>query len=321
MQSPDAPQRVFWSANSDIPRSQQISRIQLSDVARLENFAAASNPNARDWVAGLPSLIESLCQTWNLSLDGDRVFHGYNALVLLVGRHQEPLALKLTWPATGIGDEARALEAWNGHGMVRLIEANETAGAVLLERLDPARTLMSLGPIEAANSAGALLRRLAIPVPSGFRSIKARIRETGQTLVERQERLGRPMPVAWVQQAVEIARYLEDNADTSSLIHTDLHYDNILAGTREQWLAIDPRAAAAEPEAAVPELMWTRDDYMESDESIRRMLTTIVDAGDLDEERVRLWLIVRCVEYLLWGIEHGLTHDPTLCRRIIDAVA
>lgn len=291
-----------------------------ANIRHLENFAPASDPDARDWIEHLPACIVSLCQKWGLALDGDRVFHGYNALVFPVRRKEEPLALKLTWPTTGMIDEARVLKVWDGQGMVQMVAVDEAAGAMLLERLDPDRTLMTLAPQEAVVVAGALLRRLTIPAPPYFRSIRTLIGETGRTLVERHERLGKPIPDKWVHRAVEIARYLQQHADTSSLIHTDPHYDNILAGTREPWLAIDPRAAAAEPEAAVPELMWTRDDYMESEESILRMLTTLADAGELDRARARLWVIVRCADYLLWGLEHRLTHDPKRCRRILEVL-
>ncbi len=295
--------------------------VRLADLGRTETFAAASDPDGREWIARLPSSIESLCRQWDLVLDSDCVFHGYRAVVLLVRQREDPLALKITSPTGSMTDEARALEAWNGRGMVQMVAVDEAAGAMLLERLDPDRTLLSLGPREAAGIAGAVLRHLAIPAPAGFRSIRTTIGETGQSLVERHERLGHPLPAAWVHRATEIARYLQAHADTRVLIHTDLHYGNILAGRREPWLAIDPRAAAGEPEASVPELMWTRDDYMESDESIRQMLSALSSAASLDEERARRWVIVRCVDYLLWGLEHGLTHDPARCRRILGAVA
>ena len=47
-------------------------------------------------------------------------------------------------------------------------------------------------------------------------------------------------------------------ANRDRLVHADLHYGNILAGDREPWLAIDPRAVAGDPEHAVPELLWAR---------------------------------------------------------------
>jgi hypothetical protein len=36
------------------------------------------------------------------------------------------------------------------------------------------------------------------------------------------------------------------------LVHADLHYGNILAGTREPWLAIDPKPVGRRPRARRP---------------------------------------------------------------------
>lgn len=46
--------------------------------------------------------------------------------------------------------------------------------------------------------------------------------------------------------------------DQTATLHGDLHYDNVLAGTREPWLAIDPKAIVGDPchEAIAP--LWNR---------------------------------------------------------------
>ena len=43
-------------------------------------------------------------------------------------------------------------------------------------------------------------------------------------------------------------------------------------------------------------------------------------ATGFDEDRTRAWLVVRTVDYLLWGLEHGLTQDPVRCLRLLDAL-
>ena len=52
-----------------------------------------------------------------------------------------PCVLKIAEAEHNAIDEALALEAWNGNGAVRLLEADREHGALLLERLDPDRTL------------------------------------------------------------------------------------------------------------------------------------------------------------------------------------
>jgi len=191
---------------------------------------------------------------------------------------------------------------------------------LLLERLASGRTLSALELREAASEAGKLLRRLAIPAPPGFRNVRTLVDRTAHNLEEWMDRPDCPLPRIWLEKAVQLARRLETEARIDLLIHADLHYDNILAGKREPWLAIDPRPVAGEPEQAVPELMWTRLEDAESDQGIERLLATLVANAELDAARAREWVIVRCVDYWLWGLEHDLTEDPKRCRRILEAL-
>nr|WP_268248763.1 aminoglycoside phosphotransferase family protein [Actinoplanes ianthinogenes] len=132
---------------------------------------------------------------------------------------------------------------------------------------------------------------------------------------ERQERCGGPL----VSQALRYAVELPGRGE-QVLVHADLHYGNILAGRRRPWLAIDPRPVRGAPEHAVPELMWSRADDLSSGAEIRRLLSTMVDAGGLDGSLARAWVITRCVDYWLWGVERGLTVDPVRCSRVLAAL-
>lgn len=120
-----------------------------------------------------------------------------------------------------------------------------------------------------------------------------------QTLSPRQKALDRPVPARWVGQATGLAAELAADAG-ASLVHADLHYDNILAGTRRPWLAIDPKAIAGKPELSIPELMWTvrrsRNRQRHS-----RLLAAITRAAALDPAKARAWTIVRATDYWLWA--------------------
>ena|SRR6266571_5176906 len=165
--------------------------------------------------------------------------------------------LKLTWPYQRIEVEARALKAWDGNGAVRLLDARPELGALLLERLDATRSLESVDLLDAAEMAGGLLRRLAIPAPEGFLKLEDLAQGIADSLPTRQEALGNPIPAGWLDSAQRLARELGARA-SNQLVHADLHYGNVLAGEREPWLAIDPKPIAGDPEHAVPELLWRR---------------------------------------------------------------
>lgn len=282
-------------------------------------FAAARDPQGRIWITRLPALIELFCRRWKLERDQGQPHHGYNAVVVPVRRGSTPLVLKLNWPAGGIREEVRGLEAWAGRGMVRMLAADVGAGVLLLERLDADQTLLTLDATEAARVAGQLLRRLAIPAPPGFREVRMLVGETARSLATWRERGNCAVPAAWLDKAIALAYNLAIHASTDLLIHADLHYGNILAGRREPWLAIDPRPVAGEPEQAVPELLWTRHDVAD-EEGIRLLVRVLVESAGLDAEWTHSWVIVRCVDYWLWGLEHGLTQDPKRCELILRAL-
>lgn len=87
--------------------------VQLGDLAAAD-FAAAGSPEGRAWIAAVPSLLADLARQWDLAIVDAEFRHGYNAIVLPVGRGNRALALKLTWPPEQAGDEAEALAAWRG---------------------------------------------------------------------------------------------------------------------------------------------------------------------------------------------------------------
>jgi streptomycin 6-kinase len=105
------------------------------------------------------------------------------------------------------------------------------------------------------------------------------------------------------------------------LVHGDLCYANVLRGEREDWLAIDSRPRLGDPELAVPELLWPRVDEIRRDVEVRSLLEAILASGDLDAELARDWALARAADYLLWGLENGLTRDPIRCERVLHALA
>lgn len=274
----------------------------------------------RVWVRAVPGLVERLLDRWALTLDEAAPLHGGIALVVLVRRGEQRLALRLSAPGEPVAEEALALRAWRGRGAVRLVEAEPAAGALLLERLDHTRSLHTLPLGEAAAVAGALIRTLAVAAPPGLRTLAELTAGLPTTMPRRQRALGDPVPPAWVAAACHYARTLPVEGE-GVLVHADLHYGNVLAGPRQPWSAVDPRAVRGAPEYSVPELMWTRADELHSDAEVRRLLDTVVAAGGLDAEAAHGWVVARCVDYWLWGLERGLTVDPRRCARILGALA
>lgn len=301
------------------PEAPNLSAVRQLPVT---DFAAQQSSAGRAWIASLPVRLVELAERWHVAAESGVLGHGYNAVVIPVRRDTRPLALKLVWPAEAARDEITALGVWRGRGAVELIAADVAAGALLLERLDPERSLQAVPVLEAGAIAGALVRRLAVVTNAVFPSAAEEARDIAAGLAARQDQLGDPVPAAWITMATELAGQLA-TPGRGLLIHRDVHYENILAGDRpgRPWVAIDPKPALGVPERSVAELLWTRVDEVAGPDGICELLDAIVRAGELDQARAARWAFVRSIDYWLWGLENNLTVDPVRCERIAAALA
>ncbi|WP_088321072.1 aminoglycoside phosphotransferase family protein [Kineosporia sp. R_H_3] len=292
-------------------------------AAFVEQRAARCGEAGRAWAAAIPATVADVLARWRLRRDplDLRVRFGDLAVTVpvLTGAGKRAV-LRVAWRDGSAEAVIRALVAWGGRGVVALLDADADAGVLLLERLDPDRSLHVLPLQRASEVAGHLLRRLAIDPPAGLVTSAEVAAAAAGSFVERDSRLGGPVPgrilYAALHAAQAVCRPMQHR-----LVHADLHYGNVLAGAREPWLAIDPRPVAGDPELGVAELLWTR--YADLDEpgDVLPLLVGIVRAGHLDQVRARDWALVRVVDYWLWGLENGLTIDPPRCARIATVLA
>jgi len=268
------------------------------------------------WIRSLPEIVRHLCEKWQLVIDGDAT-HGYVGLVVPVRQEGIDRILKVSWMDDSSAQESTALRLWNGRGAVRLIEEDAELGALLLERLDPNRTLEEVPVREAVVTAGSLLRRLAIPATVEVRTVAAEAANLHRSLPGLWERTGRPFPKGLLDRTLELIEGLV-HQDASLVVNIDLHYGNVLAGEREPWLVIDPKILAGELEFGVAQLLWNRIEDLETASDLDARLSLLCDVAELELERARSWSIVRIVDSWLWALSVGLTEDPKRCRLLVD---
>lgn len=291
-----------------------------------ERFAADTlareGEAAGKWLARLPELAGELCARWSLRVTGDPT-HGYLALVVPVLRGDARCALKMSWIDDETVNEAAALALWSGGGAVRLLDSDGASGALLLEWLDPRRTLAQADLSVAVPVAGRLLRRLAVPVPARW-PVPRPVPWLGQWALDLAAELpGRwraalqPFPGRCLDAAVEVAAALAVQAG-GLLANRDMHYQNVLAAEREPWLVIDPKAVRGDAEFGLAPLLWRRLEEAGGPAGLRHRFDALVDEAGLDAELARGWTLLRAVDYQLWGLNLGLTEDPALCAAVID---
>ncbi|WP_433662081.1 aminoglycoside phosphotransferase family protein [Nocardia sp. CA-128927] len=256
-----------------------------------ERLARNEGETARAWLATLPALAEEYIRRWQLRVDGP-VMHGCAGLVLPATRADgTSVVLKLSIVTPETRDEPLVLATWNGAGAVRLLDSDAEHGVLLLERLDSTRSLLTEPIDDAVRIATGLLRRLAIPAPPGLgRDLRDEAERHAAELPADWQRLGAPFPRKLLDAAVDACNQLGPNA-ARLLVNEDLHYENVLAGTREPWLVIDPKPLVGDPEFTTLSLIWNR----RSESSLDERFAAIVDGASLDADRARAWTLVRAV--------------------------
>lgn len=294
----------------------------MVDVPSALREQAAGRPSWDDWLATAPRLSDDLLDEWRLRVDGPAM-SGNCAMVIPVRTEDDRAGvLKVTWPHWEAETEHLALRAWDGDGAVELWRADPRRYALLLERADATRDLHSLAVLDACEVIAGLYARLHRPPLPQTRRLSDLSRDWRQRLpVPASANLA---PRRFVGQA---ERWLHDFAadplTDSALLHTDLHYFNVLAADREPWLVIDPKPLAGDPAYEVGPLLNNRWEEAMAAASPRQALLnrmfTVVDAAGLDEDRVRGWIIVREVCNVLWTYEEHLADGSPLLHDWITA--
>ncbi|WP_405711483.1 aminoglycoside phosphotransferase family protein [Streptomyces xanthophaeus] len=258
----------------------------------------------REFIAALPGRAQEFLERWELQTTGPGM-HGVTALVLPVQRADgAAAALKLQLLDEESAGEPVALRAWAGDGSVRLLEHDGDTGTLLLERLDERRHLSALAERDsraAVQVLAELLARLtAVPAPAGLRGLgdvaAGMLDEVPQALEQladvRARRLLRDCAAAVAEVAVEPG---------DRLLHWDLHYDNVLAGGREPWLAIDPKPLSGDPGF---DLLPAINNNFRADE-VRWRFDLLTEVAGLDRGRARAWTLARVLQNCLWDVEDG----------------
>jgi streptomycin 6-kinase len=273
------------------------------------------------WLDLLPGRVADLLEEWELTRDG-AVAHGACSVVLPVrtpgGR---PAMLKVGLPDLEHEHEHLALQRWGGNGAVRLLRADPHRFALLLERLHP-EDLTEVWDLEACQVVAGLYGRLHVPALPQLRPLTEFIAQWTDDLGRLARRA--PLPRRMVEQAISLGNdFVADDASVGTVIHGDLHYENVLAADREPWLVIDPKPMSGDPHYEVAPMLWNRWDEVQGQvrDAVRRRFHALVDAAGLDEDRARDWVVVRMVHNAMWAIQDSDSDDwVTTCIAVAKAV-
>jgi streptomycin 6-kinase len=277
--------------------------IELSDSFKrtvLGYFA-----NGATWLASLPKSLTECEKRWQIQI-GPPFKLSYNYVAPAITTNGKEVVIKICIPSPEFRLEIEALHLYAGQAAVRLLRFDEDRGFLLMERLRPGQTLLSLTNDELAIRAAArVMRELWRPLPSShsFPTIEKWAGGLNKLRSRFQGGTG-PFPSHLVEMAESLFSELIASSEPPVLLHGDLHYTNILSAHRRPWVAIDPKGLAGERAYEVGVLLRNPNPSLCTDLEVqRRRIGVLRDELMLDSHRIVRWGVAQAVLSAWWSFE------------------
>lgn len=261
-----------------------------------QRIRARHRKEAEPWLANLPDTIGKICEEHEVELI--RQHDSYEAIVL------EGLSPGLGAVVAKFGHPTRFLQSIRAsrmfaeHGGVPVLAACEKRGVLLTRKIEPGATLLSIfqkgnddHATELAAATIVRLRSVGVPAANAFRHGN----DFAVAFDQKAEKIPLGVSTLIPRAKAILAELLQDDRPLT-LLHGDLHHDNIVIDADGAAYVIDPKGIIADPAYEVG--AWMRnpmDLYDNSDPSMllrRRFDIFCNDLGE-DRERLRAWSFVQ----------------------------
>lgn len=204
---------------------------------------------------------------------------------------------------------AQVMRWWDGEGAARVF-AHE-GDAILLERAEGKRSLLHMAlhgeDDEASRIACDVVRHLHRPRGKPLPEL-IDLRQWFRDLAPAARRYGGLFP-----RCLETAEALLASEQDRSVLHGDVHHDNILDFGPRGWLAIDPKRLHGERLFDYANLLCNPD-LPTSRERTRflRQLDVIVEHAGVDRRRLLEWVLAFAGLSAAWFLDDGMAADSDL---------
>lgn len=286
-------------------------------------FIEIYGERGRAWSDAFPALLERVCERWGLTLGEGFSYVGFAYVVRAELPDGTLAVLKLAPPDKELVSELAALRHYNGDGMCRLIDGDETEVSLLLERLEPGTTLAELDDDVAATEVAAnVMKRLFKPLLADHPFVG--LERWGQAFERVREKhhggCG-DFPRELFEPAADLWASLCATQGEPVLLHGDLHHYNILRATREPWLAIDPKGLAGERAYEIGPYLYNKIEGVDDmREYTLRRIDQFTDILGIDRQRLIAWGFAQAVLSRLWNFEDTGIVDESDHLRVARAL-
>jgi streptomycin 6-kinase len=270
----------------------------------MSRLMRAKSPTKRASVSGdsVITMLEPWIARWQIAVERTVVSH---QSVLAFGRCDErDVVLKVSRQRDSEPLFGAVLAAFNGHGMVRVLDHAD--GAVLLERLRPGTDLTSIEDDEEATAALCeVIRQLSAASPQ---CRVPSVEDWADSYESYCVNCDGPVPLSLVAAAKRVHTALSASQGQGRLLHGDLHHGNVLFDSTRGWVGIDPKGVVGEIEyefGAALRNPCERPEVFTDSATIMRRVGRFAGEFCLDPQRILGWAFAQAVLAAIWAHEDG----------------
>jgi streptomycin 6-kinase len=265
---------------------------EIDDVVR-RRLTARFGAEVDAWFDELPAVLSTLAEHWQVEFDSFIPRGSMSVVIRCRMTDGRPAVLKVSPDRTRLANEAAALDRWTTVHTPSVLAVDESAGALLIEAIEPGTPLADSPTYPEMEIVAELLTSLhttGAPDPS-YPSLAHRVEylfNSGTRPYERRPELVEAVPPELYERGRQLATRLGERVSPTALLHGDLTPNNILDGGNQRGLvAIDPAPCLGDDLAfdAIDLLLWQADDA----DMIAARAEQLAPAIDVDARRLLDW--------------------------------
>lgn len=284
--------------------------------------------DGEEWLKQIPEIIKKYENKWSLHVLPPFNLT-YNYVAPAVREDGSKVVLKIGFPQDKeFQTEISALLLFNGDASTKIVEIDREHSVFLLEHVHPGVPLSSIEDDEKATRIlASVMKKLWKPLPEKHSFIT--VKEWAYSLYQYPTRfkgvINPPIPPSLIERAIFLLDELLETSAPVVLTHADLHHDNVLTSSRDEWLSIDPKGIVAEPVYETAAMI--RNPYNKlkdiSDSDLKKLFISRINilSEDLgfDQKRIHKWCFVQTVLSGVWTVDSAKDKTHALrVARILD---
>ena len=208
--------------------------------------------------------------------------------------------------------ELQAIKAFQGDGMVRLLNVFPEGG-MLLEKLSPGTTLEEIASQEEDDRATLVLAETVKKLSGAntYDQVFPTVQDWANGFSKLRKMFGGgtgPLDPNDVERAEKIFEEFVATPEVSPrLLHGDLHHGNVLSDANRGWVAIDPKGVIGERAYECACMFYNPRSFIDQTESLRpvldRRIEILSENLGCDARRIRGYAFAQCILSAWWTIE------------------